>query len=396
MLANTETEALLLGRGRKLAAPEDSLIRAARLRQSIDAGVPLRRLALVTDAWRPQTNGVVNTLVRLVAHLEAQGTEVLVVAPDAHRTVPLPSYPEIRIACDPWKAIPRIRAFEPDAVHVATEGPLGFWAVAWLRRQKLRFTTSFHTRYAEYLSARYPVPLEWGYQLVRWFHERAEHTLVSSRSLLDELQARRVGRRLVHWPRGVDAARFHPDCRQQDLYRLPRPIWLYVGRVAVEKSLEEFLALPLEGTKVMVGDGPSREDLQRRFPEVVWRGYRFGEDLSAHFASADCFVFPSRTETFGNVILEALACGLPVASVPAPGPIDLIEEGINGAIDEQLLRACLRAVRCSRARARASVVGRTLQAGHEAFRAHLVPVRGERWFSPALRSDQGLQREVAS
>jgi glycosyltransferase involved in cell wall biosynthesis len=342
---------------------------------NVDVRPRLRRLALVTDAWKPQTNGVVNTLVRLVKYLEASGVTVLVIAPDGHRTVPLPSYPEIRVACDPWKAIGRIRAFQPDAIHVATEGPLGFWAVGWLRRERMRFTTSFHTRYAEYLSARLPVPLEWGYQLVRWFHERADHTLVSSQSLLNELQERRVARQLVHWPRGVDATFFHPDQRRDDLYDLPRPIWLYVGRVAVEKSLEDFLSLSLPGTKVMVGDGPSRADLQRQFPETVWRGYQFGDDLAAHFASADCFVFPSRTETFGNVILEALASGLPVASVPAPGPIDLIQEGVNGAIDDQLQQACVRALRCSREKARASVIGRTLQAGHELFRAHLVPVQ---------------------
>ena len=336
--------------------------------------IPLRRLALVTDAWRPQTNGVVNTLVRLVDHLRAQGVQVLVVAPDTHRTVPLPSYPEIRVACDPWRAIPRINAFAPDAIHVATEGPLGFWTVGWLRRTGLRFTTSFHTRYAEYLSARLPVvPLEWGYQLVRWFHERAAHTLVSSQALLQELEQRRVARRLVHWPRGVDATQFHPDHRRRNVYRLPRPIWLYVGRIAVEKTLEDFLELPLEGTKVVVGDGPSRAELQRRFPDVQWRGYRFGDDLASHFASADCFVFPSRTETFGNVLLEAMASGVPVASVPAPGPIDLVDEGVNGAIDDQLLRACLRALRCSRERTRASILSRTLKAGHDVFRAHLVP-----------------------
>jgi glycosyltransferase involved in cell wall biosynthesis len=333
----------------------------------------IRRLALVTDAWKPQTNGVVNTLVRLVKYLEAEGIEVLVVSPDAFRTVPLPSYPEIRIACDPWKAIARIRAFAPDAVHVATEGPLGFWTVGWLRRAGLRFTTSFHTRYAEYLSARLPVPLAWGYQLVRWFHDRAEHTLVSSQTLLQELRQRRVGKQLVHWPRGVDSNFFHPEHRSTEVYRsLPGPIWLYVGRVAVEKTLDDFLGLPLPGSKVVVGDGPQRAELERRFPDVVWRGYRYGDDLAAHFASADCFVFPSRTETFGNVILEAFASGLPVASVPAPGPVDLVTEGVNGAIDDQLHLACMRAIRCSGERARASIVGRTLRAGHDLFRAHLV------------------------
>ena len=228
------------------------------------------------------------------------------------------------------------------------------------------------------------VPLAWGYQLVRWFHGKAEHTLVSSKSLLDELQGKRVGRQLVHWPRGVDAEVFHPGHRRGDVYAgLPGPIWLYVGRVAVEKSLEDFLKLPLPGTKVVVGDGPSREELQRKYPDVVWRGYQFGDDLAAHFASADCFVFPSRTETFGNVILEALASGLPVASVPAPGPVDLIVEGVNGAIDDDLHAACRRAIRCSRERARASIVRRTLRAGHDVFRAHLVPLRPE--IASALR-----------
>jgi glycosyltransferase involved in cell wall biosynthesis len=342
-------------------------------------GPRIERLALVTDAWKPQTNGVVNTLVRLVKHLELEGMEVMVVAPDGHFTVPLPSYPEIRIACDPWKAIGRIRGFAPDAVHVATEGPLGFSTVAWLRYKKLRFTTSFHTRYPEYLSARVPVvPVAWGYDLVRWFHGKAEHTLVSSMSLLHELGDKRVGRQLVHWPRGVDADVFHPAHRRGDVYaELPGPIWLYVGRVAIEKNMEDFLELQLPGTKVVVGDGPSREELQRKYPDVVWRGYQFGAALSAHFASADCFVFPSRTETFGNVILEALASGLPVASVPAPGPVDLITEGVNGAIDDDLGAACLRALHCSRDRARASVVRRTLRAGHELFRAHLVPLQPE-------------------
>jgi glycosyltransferase involved in cell wall biosynthesis len=338
-------------------------------------GFEPRRLALVTDAWKPQTNGVVVTLTRLVKSLEAKGIEVKVFAPDGHRTLPVPSYPEIRFACNPWKAIPRIQEFEPDAIHVATEGPIGFWTVKWLRKAGLRFTTSFHTRYAEYVSARAPVPLEWGYNLVRWFHDRAEHTLVSSQSLLDELKERRVGKQLVHWPRGVDANFFHPRHRSGDVYAgLPGPIWLYVGRVAVEKSLEDFLGLPLPGTKVVVGDGPSREALERQFPDVVWRGYRFGDELAAHFASADCFVFPSKTETFGNVILEAFAAGLPVASVPAPGPVDLVKEGINGAIDTDLHAACLRAVQCSREKTRASIVHRTLEAGHDVFRDHLVPV----------------------
>jgi glycosyltransferase involved in cell wall biosynthesis len=198
--------------------------------------------------------------------------------------------------------------------------------------------------------------------------------MVGTLSLIRELQHRQIGRRLVHWPRGVDDELFHPGKRRNDVYDYPRPIWLYVGRVAVEKSLEDFLGLDLPGTKVIVGDGPAREALQRRFERTVWRGWRHGEDLAAHFASADCFVFPSRTETFGNVILEAMASGLPVASVPAPGPIDLIEDGRNGAVGETLHDSCLRAFHCSGEAARMTARRYTWRASHDLFRSYLVPV----------------------
>jgi glycosyltransferase involved in cell wall biosynthesis len=334
----------------------------------------LRRLALVTDAWHPQTNGVVRTLDRLRRDLEAHGTEVLVVSPDAHRTVPLPSDPDYRIAYDPWRAIPRIRAFKPDAIHISTEGPLGLWTNWWLRRRRLRFTSSFHTRFPEFISARFRISLEWGYRMERWFHRAAEHTLVGTHSMIRELDARRVGQNLVRWPRGVDTERFHPRHRALDVFPYPRPIWLYVGRVAAEKSLDDFLSLSLPGTKVVVGDGPARQELAERFPDAIFRGWRFDEELSAHYASADCFVFPSRTDTFGNVILEALASGLPVASVPAPGPVDLIEDGGNGALSEDLHEACMRAIQCSPERARASTEPYTYRACHDIFRTHLVPL----------------------
>jgi glycosyltransferase involved in cell wall biosynthesis len=337
-----------------------------------------KKLALVTDAWLPQTNGVANTLVKVVKHLESEGVEVLVIAPDPahHRTVALPSYPEIRLAIDPWKAMDRIRAFDPEAVHIATEGSLGFWVNAWMRRRGLRFTTSFHTRYPEYVSARWPIPIEWGYKLMRWFHNAADNTFVSTHSIVRDLGERNVGKRLVYWPRGVDTELFNPARRSSDCYAgLKGPIWVYVGRVAVEKSIEEFLKLPLEGTKVVVGDGPARADLQKRFPDAVFRGYRYKEDLATHYASADYFVFPSRTDTFGNVLLEALACGIPVAAVPSPGPDDLLREGVNGAVDDDLLSACRRVVGCSKAKAREVALNYTFRASHELFRTNLVPLR---------------------
>jgi glycosyltransferase involved in cell wall biosynthesis len=334
----------------------------------------ITRLALVTDAWHPQTNGVVNTLSRLVRYLERAGTRVLVVTSDGHRTIPVPLYGEVRVACDPWRALPRIREFGPDAIHIATEGPLGVYTRIWLGRCRAGFTTSFHTRFPEYIRARVPLPIEWTYRAERWFHRRAVKTMVGTLSLMRELERRGIGGRLVHWPRGVDEELFRPSQRRADVYDLPRPIWLYVGRVAVEKSLEDFLSLDLAGTKVIVGDGPARPVLQRQFPSAVWRGWRHGEDLATHFASADCFVFPSRTETFGNVILEAMASGLPVASVPAPGPLDLIEDGWNGALDDRLDEACRRAIACPRGAARAAALRYSWRASHEVFRSHLVPV----------------------
>lgn len=334
----------------------------------------LKRLALVTDAWTPQVNGVARTLVRLVDHLRSQGIEVMVVAPDGQRTVGLISYPEIQVAYDPWTARKRLTAFAPNAVHVATEGPLGFWARGFLGRRRLRFTTSFHTKYPEYITARFGIPASWGYQLVRWFHAGADKTLVSTHSMRRELEAMNVGRNLVLWPRGVDTHNFNPAHRDETLYNLPRPIWLFVGRVAVEKNLDEFLKLDLPGTKVVVGDGPSRATLEAQYPGVVWRGYQNGKDLAAHYASADYFVFPSRTETFGNVLLEALASGLPVAAVPAPGAVDFIREGVNGALADDLRAACERVRRCSPAAARESVMNQTVRAGHDVFVQNLTPV----------------------
>jgi glycosyltransferase involved in cell wall biosynthesis len=335
----------------------------------------IRRLALVTDAWHPQINGVVTTLSRLVAHLKHAGIDVLVVTSDEGATISLPLYGDLRVSREPWRAVARIERFAPDAVHVATEGPLGMWTRVWLGRMRLAFTTSFHTRFPEYVSARLPVPVEWGYHVERWFHRLATRTMVGTRSLMLELAERQIGRCLVHWPRGVDGTLFNPVRRDAAVYAgLPKPIWLYVGRVAVEKDLGSFLSLRLRGTKVVVGDGPDRAALVQRYPDTIWRGWRQGEELAAHFASADCFVFPSRTETFGNVLLEALASGLPVAARPSPGPLDLIETGINGALAESLSEACHGAIACSREQARESAMRYSWQASHDLFQRYLVPL----------------------
>jgi len=307
------------------------------------------RIALVTDAWLPQVNGVTTTWTRVVGELENLGHDVLVVSPDRFRTIPCPRYPEIRLALS-WSGTRRLLASHlPDAVHLATEGPLGLAGRRYCRRAGLPFTTSLHTRFPDYLRAYAGVPECLTYRFMRWFHGAAARTLVPTPSLKSELEARGF-RNIVCWTRGVDTELFRPGV--EDFYPLQRPIFLSVGRVAIEKNLESFLSLDLPGSKVVVGDGPARQALERRFPEVHWAGFRYGEELARHYAGADVFVFPSRTDTFGIVMLEANACGLPVAAFPVPGPVDLVVDGRNGALGDDLRTACMAALDVDRRRCR--------------------------------------------
>jgi glycosyltransferase involved in cell wall biosynthesis len=294
----------------------------------------MKRLLIVTDAWEPQTNGVVTTLTSVIPHLPALGYEVRVIHPGLFTTRPLPGYREIGVACDPWRLARLMDQAPPDTVHIATEGPLGIAARSLLARRGWPFSTSLHTKFPEYARERIGAPLSLGYAYLRWFHRPASAVLCTTESHREEL-ARWGIANLVVWGRGVDTARFRP------LPRAPRarPRLLYVGRVAVEKNLEAFLSLPLDADKVVVGDGPARADLERRFPDALWLGYRHGDALVAEYAEADVFVFPSRTDTFGLVMLEAMACGTPVAGHPVTGPVDVIETGINGVLDEDLARA---------------------------------------------------------
>lgn len=307
------------------------------------------RISLVTDAWLPQVNGVTTTWTRIVAELEASGHGVQVVSPDHFATVPCPRYPEIRLALA-WSGARRLLSSQrPHAVHIATEGPLGLACRAHCRRAGIPFTTSFHTRFPEYLRAYAHIPERVTYRLLRWFHDAAARTLVPTPSLQAELETRGF-RNIMCWTRGVDTGLFRP--RAEAFYPLPRPIFLYAGRVAVEKNLEAFLSLDLPGSKVVVGDGPARAALERRFPFVHWAGFRFGEELARHYAGADVFVFPSCTDTFGIVMLEANACGLPVAAFPVPGPADLVVNGRNGILHHDLRTACLEALAVDRRRCR--------------------------------------------
>jgi glycosyltransferase involved in cell wall biosynthesis len=292
------------------------------------------RILLVTDAWYPQVNGVVRTLDTLRSRLLASGREVAYLTPERFRTVPCPSYPEIRLSITGIGAVGRfIDEFCPQAIHIATEGPLGLLARTFCRRRGYPFTTAFHTRFPEYIFARWRVPPAWTYAWLRWFHRPSSSVMVATRSIEDDLRKRGF-RAIKRWTRGVDTELFRP--RRKDFLSDPRPISLFVGRVAVEKNIEDFLRLKLEGTKMVVGDGPQLAELAARYPRVRFVGKKVGEELARYFAAADVFVFPSRTDTFGLVLLEALASGVPVAAYPVAGPLDVIDTSVAGCLSEDL------------------------------------------------------------
>ncbi|MFZ5760506.1 MAG: glycosyltransferase family 4 protein [Thermodesulfobacteriota bacterium] len=308
------------------------------------------RIAVVTDAWHPQVNGVVTTLTRTVVMLGEAGHEVTVINPWMFKTIPCPTYPEIRLSLFPGRMIREILdSFQPDAIHIATEGMLGWSARRYCRKRGLRFTTSYHTRFPEYVRLRVPLPLALSYALMRRFHSAAKRTMVATEDLRDELTGRGFAN-LVLWSRGVDTEIFQP--RPKDFLADPRPIFLFVGRVAVEKNIEDFLRLDLTGTKYVVGDGPALAEMRKKYPDVRFPGYKKGMELARYMAAADVFVFPSRTDTFGLVILEALACGVPVAAYPVTGPRNIIRSGVTGCLDEDLGKAVVGALRLDGAQCR--------------------------------------------
>jgi glycosyltransferase involved in cell wall biosynthesis len=333
------------------------------------------RLSLITDAWRPQINGVVTALESTVAELEAMGHEVDPITPEDSPTVGLPTYKEIQLSVDAGRKVRRrLAAFEPDAVHIVTEGPLGLAARRYCGRHGIPFTTSFHTRFPEYVKARLPfVPLSWGYRFLRWFHGGAERTMVTNEPLRQELAAWGL-ENLVHWPRGVDTEHFRPQGRGH--LGVEGPVFLYLGRVAVEKSVEDFLALDLPGTKVVVGDGPARARLEAEYPEAVFTGYRTGEALVRTLSDADVFVFPSRTDSLGLVLFEAMACGVPVAAYPVTGPNNVVTHGVTGYLDEDLGRAARAALELDAGDCRAAAGQRSWRECTEAFLANLAPRHG--------------------
>ncbi|MGZ5072213.1 MAG: glycosyltransferase family 4 protein [Usitatibacter sp.] len=300
----------------------------------------------MTDAWAPQVNGVVVTLRNTVAWLRRWGHDVHVISPEGFRTMPMPTYPEIPLAILPAREVSRrIAALAPDAIHIATEGPLGIAARAHCVKHGLAFTTAYHTCFPEYVKPRFGIPLAWTYAWLRRFHARSSALLVATPAIKALLEGRGFSN-IAEWSRGVDPELFRPSVNR--FSDLRRPIFLYVGRVAVEKNLPAFLGLDLPGTKVVVGDGPQRRELASRFPEAVFAGAKAGAELASYYQRADVFVFPSRTDTFGLVLVEAMACGTPVAAFPVRGPVDVVKDPAAGVLDEDLGAAAMKALTLDR------------------------------------------------
>ncbi len=333
-------------------------------------------VVIVTDAWKPQVNGVVRTYEQFGRELTAMGHTVSYITPDGFRTVPMPGYPEIRLALFPYRGVAKtLRAKGPDAIHIGTEGPLGSAARRYCRRNGIPFTTAYHTRFPEYLRLRLPVPLGMSYAWLRRFHRPAVRTMVPTDTQKRYLEERGFDN-LVVCGRGVDTDLFRPldPARDDAPYDLPRPVHLYLGRVAVEKNIGAFLDLDLPGSKVVVGDGPDLAALRRRNPGVLFAGFRFGEDLARHLAAADLFVFPSRTDTFGIVLLEAMACGLPVAAYPVDGPRDVVQQGVTGWLDDDLAVAVEKARTLDPANCLRFARQHTWRAVTEVFQGILAPI----------------------
>ena len=341
------------------------------------------RILIATDAWHPQVNGVVRTLTSLARSASALGAEIDFLTPDGFPSVGVPTYPGLRVALPNRREIARrIEAASPDAIHIATEGPIGWAARAYCRRRKLAFTTSYTTRFPEYIAVRSIIPAGVSYTVLRHFHAAAAMTMIATASLRQELSARGF-RKLGTWTRGVDTDLFTPDDAAE--LDLPRPIFMTVGRVAVEKNLEAFLALDLPGSKVVIGGGPQRAVLQRQYPKVRFLGEKTGKDLTSHLAAADVFVFPSLTDTFGVVQLEALACGTPVAAFPVTGPLDVIADHPVGALDTDLRSACIRALGVSRELCRSFALERSWENSARQFIGNLTALQPSRSLRPSRR-----------
>lgn len=341
------------------------------------------RILIVSDAWAPQVNGVVTSLAALVGELRGLGHQVKLLSPADFRAVPCPTYPEIPLVWDLWRVGAAIRDFRPDCVHLATEGPLGWAARRWLVKRGLAFSTAIHTRFPEYVSTRWPwIAPRWGYAFLRFFHRPSQAVLVTTERLRDEFAGWAL-QRLQLWRKGVDTRLFRPD---ETRLRPVRPVFLYVGRIAPEKNLQAFLDLDLPGEKRVVGDGPQREALQQQYPLVRFLGYRHGQALAEIYQQASVLVFPSRTDTYGLVMLEALACGTPVAAFPVAGPLDVLQQGLSGVMDEELRVACLAALELDRERCARLAAAQSWRASALEFLALQPLIDGEPVLTEAMEA----------
>jgi len=333
------------------------------------------KIMIVTDAWEPQVNGVVRTLKQTRAELEKMGHTVDLLSPLEFRTLPCPTYPEIRLSLFPGGKISRrLKLFQPDAIHIATEGPLGLAARKYCKRHKLPFTTAYHSRFPEYVQLRFGIPLSISYAWFRNFHNAADAVMAPTRVVISDLEARGITN-VALWSRGVDLETFKPADRNRLQTR--KPIFVYVGRVAVEKNIEAFLELDLPGSKWVCGDGPAAAVLKTKYPEVNWLGVLNQQELARVYSAADVFVFPSKTDTFGLVLLEAMACGCPVAAYPVTGPIDVIGMDGPGALRDDLKEACLAALEINRAEVRRFAERYSWAAASRQFLSHLHPFTAE-------------------
>jgi len=358
------------------------------------------KIAIVTDAWYPQINGVVRTLTKTREGLEALGHEVMMITPEHFRTFPCPTYPEIRLSILPGKIVSaRLRTFGADHLHIATEGPLGLAARSFARRNQLSFTTAYHTRFPEYVRSRVRVPLSWTYGFIRWFHGPGKAVMAPTNAVVDDLRTWRIGNPVI-WPRGVDLDLFKPAENAKTASNKKNPVFINVGRVAVEKNLEAFLDLDLPGEKWIVGGGPALDQMKAKYPDVRFFGPKDMTELPALYNQADVFVFPSKTDTFGLVLLEAMACGLPVAAYPVTGPIDVVGTSKAGALDEDLGKACTDALKLSRKTARKHAETFSWTAATDIFAGHLVTARdpkdGYHIADNPHKDNHGVTRAIAA
>jgi glycosyltransferase involved in cell wall biosynthesis len=350
------------------------------------------RVLVATDAWQPQVNGVVRTLNSLARFAQKEGADIRFLTHDGFLTFPVPSYPGLRLAVpNPSEIARRIEDTAPDAIHVATEGPIGFMTRRYCRKNRVPFTTSYTTKFPEYLSARFPVPESWSYGALRRFHSAAAVTMVATDSLHADLKERGFTN-LGRWSRGVDTGLFSPERAIE--VDFPRPIFTSVGRVAIEKNLDAFLSLDLPGTKMVIGVGPALESLKRRYPKVKFMGQLENGQLAGHLAASDVFVFPSLTDTFGIVQLEALASGVPVAAFPVTGPKDVIGNQPVGVIDQDLHRACLAALNVSREACRNFALGYSWEKSARQFLSNVRTVSTTR-FPKSVLSNPGEAAKCA-